>query len=204
MTEKTAKIKQHLVCGAEFDCEYLGDLTTAGTRGTQYTNLIDWDGRIPLHAKDTEGPTKKVPGLQIDGYFFDDASQTTLAPNNFYGSFFANKKEWEPALCRAEVGDALTRAPKPYASPDNPACDGPDRCASGRTRPARPSPRPCFGRRGSRTSAPEPRRRFSLDEQPLEVLDDLCHLHTQRHRQVLRRVELLPIPFRYECTYRSP
>jgi hypothetical protein len=94
MTEKAAKVRQHLVCGAEFDCAYLGDLTTAGTRGTQYTNLIDWDGLIPLHAKDTEGPTKKVPGLQIDGYFFDDASQTTLAPNNFYGSFFGNKKKY--------------------------------------------------------------------------------------------------------------
>lgn len=94
MTEIAAKVRQHLVCGAEFDCEYLGDLTTAGTRGTQYTNLIDWDGLIPLHAKGTEGPKQKVPGLQIDGYFIDDASQTTLAPNNFYGSFFGNKKKY--------------------------------------------------------------------------------------------------------------
>jgi tannase/feruloyl esterase/3HB-oligomer hydrolase 3HBOH len=94
MTEKGAKVRQHLVCGAEFDCEYLADLTTAGIRGTEYTNLIDWDGLIPLHAKDTDGPTKNVPGLQIDGYFFDDASQTTLAPNNFFGSFFGNKKKY--------------------------------------------------------------------------------------------------------------
>src|SRR5215216_2440525 len=94
MTEKVAKVRQHLVCGAEFDCEYLADLTTAGTRGTEYTNTIDWDKPIPLHAKDTEGPTKNVPGLHIDGYFFDDASQTTLAPNNFFGSFFGNRKKY--------------------------------------------------------------------------------------------------------------
>ena len=94
MTEKATKVRQHLVCGAEFDCEYLTDLTTAGTRGTEYTNTIDWDRPIPLHAKDTDGPTKKIPGLQIDGYFFDDASQTTLAPNNFFGSFFGNKKKY--------------------------------------------------------------------------------------------------------------
>jgi tannase/feruloyl esterase/alpha/beta hydrolase family protein len=64
------------------DCSHLDDLTTEGTQGTEYTNRFDWFG---LHAEDTETPEKNVPGLQIEGYFSDDPSTTTLAPGNLYG-----------------------------------------------------------------------------------------------------------------------
>jgi hypothetical protein len=64
------------------DCVHLDDLTTEGTRETEYTNRFDWIG---LHAEDTKTPEKNVPGLQIDGYFSDDPSKTILAPGNLYG-----------------------------------------------------------------------------------------------------------------------
>ena len=75
-------IRKHLVRGAEVDCVYLDDLTTAGTTGTPYTNPFDW---ARLHAGYTENP-KGVPGLQIDGYFLDEDSQTTRTPGNYYGN----------------------------------------------------------------------------------------------------------------------
>jgi hypothetical protein len=37
--------------------------------------------------------------------------------------------------------------------------------------------------------------------EPLEVLDDLRHLHAQGHRKVFRRVELFPVPFFDERPY---
>jgi hypothetical protein len=75
------------------DCVHLDDLTTAGT-SPDYTNVYDWGGLNPdcpaylsrLHAKDAETPTKKAPGLQIEGYFVDEPSRTTLAPGNRYGN----------------------------------------------------------------------------------------------------------------------
>jgi hypothetical protein len=42
--------------------------------------------RTRLHAHDAEKPKKPIPGLQIDGYFLDDDSSTTRAPQNFYGN----------------------------------------------------------------------------------------------------------------------
>ena len=94
MTENTAKVWQHLVRGAGIDCEYLDDLTTTGTQKTGHTNQYDWGGTNPaspayltrLHAHDAEKPKKPIPGLQIDGYFLDDDSSTTRAPQNFYGN----------------------------------------------------------------------------------------------------------------------
>jgi len=86
MSERASSAWKYLVRGAEIDCGYLDDLTTMGTQKTGHTNQYDWDGPIPLHAKDTEGPKKKVPGLQIDGYFLDDDSSTTRAPQNSYGN----------------------------------------------------------------------------------------------------------------------
>jgi Tannase and feruloyl esterase/3HB-oligomer hydrolase (3HBOH) len=94
MTEKAAKVWQHLVRGAEIDCEYLDDLTTTGTQKTGHTNQYDWGGTNPaslayptrLHAHDAEKPKKPIPGLQIDGYFLDDDSSTTRAPQNSYGN----------------------------------------------------------------------------------------------------------------------
>jgi len=75
--------RKGLVRGAEFDYAYLDDLTTArGTKGQPYTNPIDWGG---LHAKDTDNPSG-VPGLQVDGYFLDDASTTTRSPSNSFGN----------------------------------------------------------------------------------------------------------------------
>jgi len=64
------------------DCVHLDNLTTGGTLGTEYTNPIDWFG---LHAQDTKSPDRNVPGIQIDGYFSDEPSTTTLAPGNLYG-----------------------------------------------------------------------------------------------------------------------
>jgi tannase/feruloyl esterase/alpha/beta hydrolase family protein len=94
MTEKAAKVRQHLVRGAEIDCEYLDDLTTTGTQKTGHTNQYDWGGTNPaspayrtrLHAHDAEKPKKPIPGLQIDGHFLDDDSSTTRAPQNPYGN----------------------------------------------------------------------------------------------------------------------
>jgi hypothetical protein len=86
MSERASSAWKYLVRGAEIDCEYLDDLTIMGIQKTGHTNQDDWDGPIPLHAKDTEGPKRKVPGLQIDGYFLDDHSSTTRAPQNSYGN----------------------------------------------------------------------------------------------------------------------
>jgi pimeloyl-ACP methyl ester carboxylesterase len=94
MAERAAKVWQHLVRGAEIDCEYLDDLTTTGTQKTGHTNQYDWGGTNPaslayptrLHAHDAEKPKKPIPGLQIDGYFLDDDSSTTRAPQNPYGN----------------------------------------------------------------------------------------------------------------------
>ncbi len=61
------------------DCVHLDDLTT---NGEGYTNLFDWYG---LNAESTTPPDKQVPGLQIEGYFSDDPSRTTLAPGNLFG-----------------------------------------------------------------------------------------------------------------------
>jgi pimeloyl-ACP methyl ester carboxylesterase len=38
-----------------------------------------------LHAQGTHNPSG-VPGLQVDGYFLDDDSETTRAPGNYYGN----------------------------------------------------------------------------------------------------------------------
>jgi hypothetical protein len=46
-----------------------------------YTNPFDW---ARLHAGYTKN-AKGVPGLQVDGYFLDDDSQTTRTPGNYYG-----------------------------------------------------------------------------------------------------------------------
>ncbi len=48
------------------DPDCLNDLTTKHTQDTGHTNKQDWDW---LHAEGTNNPSKKVPGLQIDGYF---------------------------------------------------------------------------------------------------------------------------------------
>jgi hypothetical protein len=64
------------------DCIHLDNLTSKGTRETEYTNNIDWAG---LHAQGTEEPKKTIPGLQIEGYFLDEPSRTTLTPGNAYG-----------------------------------------------------------------------------------------------------------------------
>jgi Alpha/beta hydrolase domain len=68
--------------GGPPDCVHLDDLTTEGTQDTEYTNPFDWFG---LHAHDTRSPDKNVSGLQIDGYFSNEPSRTTLAPGNLYG-----------------------------------------------------------------------------------------------------------------------
>jgi hypothetical protein len=94
MPEEASSAWTYLVRGAKIDCEYLDDLTTTGTQKTGHTNEFDWGGTNPaapayptrLHAHDTKTPEKKVPGLQIDGYFLDDDSSTTRAPQNFYGN----------------------------------------------------------------------------------------------------------------------
>ncbi|MEV6742509.1 tannase/feruloyl esterase family alpha/beta hydrolase [Streptomyces sp. NPDC051104] len=51
----------------------LGDMTTAGLAGTQYTDMTDQAG---LTAAATRNPSG-VPGLQIDGYFPDDSHFNT-------------------------------------------------------------------------------------------------------------------------------
>jgi len=94
MPEGVSSAWKYLGRGAKIDSEYLDDLTTTGTQKTGHTNQYDWGGTDPaafayssrLHAHDTEIPKKKVPGLQIDGYFLDDDSSTTRAPQNFYGN----------------------------------------------------------------------------------------------------------------------
>ena len=68
--------------GGPPDCVHLDDLTTEGTQNTEYTNPFDWFG---LHAQDTRSPDKNVSGVQIDGYFSNEPSTTTLAPGNPYG-----------------------------------------------------------------------------------------------------------------------
>ena len=61
-----ATTRRSLVRGSAYDCAYLDDLTTIrATKGSPYTNPVDWGG---LHAKDTDNPVG-VPGLQVDGYF---------------------------------------------------------------------------------------------------------------------------------------
>lgn len=82
MPEQAGKVRKGLVRGARFDPAYLDDLTTTGTQRTGHTNIFDWFG---LNAKDADKPKKSVPGLQIDGYFLDDASRTTLTPGNNFG-----------------------------------------------------------------------------------------------------------------------
>src|SRR5215212_2182328 len=89
MTERADKVRDYLFRqgargrkGGPPDCVHLNDLTTEGTQNTEYTNPIDW---FRLHAKDTRSPDKNVSGLQIDGYFSDEPSRTTLAPGNLYG-----------------------------------------------------------------------------------------------------------------------
>jgi pimeloyl-ACP methyl ester carboxylesterase len=78
-----ATTRRGLVRGSAYDCAYLDDLTTIrATKDIPYTNPVDWGG---LHAKDTDNPVG-VPGLQVDGYFLDDASTTTRAPSNFFGN----------------------------------------------------------------------------------------------------------------------
>jgi hypothetical protein len=78
-----ATTRRGLVRGSAYDCAYLDDLTTIrATKGSPYTNPVDWGG---LHAKDTDNPVG-VPGLQVDGYFLDYASTTTRAPSNFFGN----------------------------------------------------------------------------------------------------------------------
>ena len=64
------------------DCVNLADLTTKGTRETEYTNPLDWGG---LRAQGSEEPKKTVPGLQIEGYFSDEPSRTTSNPGNPHG-----------------------------------------------------------------------------------------------------------------------
>lgn len=76
------------------DCVRLKDLTTAGTF-PNHTNAFDWGGFEPdappsafrsrLHVRDAEKPKRKAPGLQIDGYFSDETSSTTLMPGNRFG-----------------------------------------------------------------------------------------------------------------------
>src|SRR5215217_3514662 len=57
MAEAT-NVREDMVDGAQFECAYLDDLTTAGTQRTRHTNFVDWFG---LHAQGTENPTG-VPG----------------------------------------------------------------------------------------------------------------------------------------------
>lgn len=86
MPEGACKAWTCLVRGAAVECEYLDDLTTRGTKRTGHTNTYDWDELIPLHAREARPPEKKVPGLQIDGYFLDDDSSTVHLPENPYGN----------------------------------------------------------------------------------------------------------------------
>jgi hypothetical protein len=64
------------------DCIHLDNLTSTGTRATEYTNKNDW---LLLNAQGTEEPKRTIPGLQIEGYFLDEPSRTTLTPGNAYG-----------------------------------------------------------------------------------------------------------------------
>lgn len=92
MSEEATKVREDMVDGAQFECAYLDDLTTAGTQSTGHTNFVDWFG---LHAQGTENPTD-VPGLQVDGYFLDDDSETTRAPGNYYGKLKDNGEKKYP------------------------------------------------------------------------------------------------------------
>src|SRR5215217_4709373 len=83
MLRAAGKIREVSVSGADHqEWAYLNDLTTKGTRNTPYTNPVD---RANLAAKDTKEIRKRVPGIQIDGYFRDD-SKTTKEPGNNYGN----------------------------------------------------------------------------------------------------------------------
>jgi hypothetical protein len=92
MTRGDSVVGKHLVRGAEFECAYLDDLTTVGTYGTPYTNPFDW---ARLHAAYTNNP-RGVQGLQIDGYFLDDDSETTQTPGNYYGKLGENGEKKYP------------------------------------------------------------------------------------------------------------
>jgi hypothetical protein len=87
MPEEVDKLSEDLVSGGVGDHAYLLDLTTKSTQLTGHTNIVDWGEKpFALHAEKTAPIQKKVPGLQIDGYFLDNASQTTRAPGNRYGN----------------------------------------------------------------------------------------------------------------------
>ncbi len=62
------------VPGAELQQQgCLDDMTTAGTRTTNYTDASDWASLTPTGQKNPSG----VPGLQVDGYFPDTSTTNT-------------------------------------------------------------------------------------------------------------------------------